>query len=169
MQGRIIKGIAGFYYVYDVVESVIYECKAKGIFRREKIKPLVGDLVEYEILDAEEKTGNIIGVKAVNQDNEIMLITTEGIIIRIPVNGTALLGRVTSGVKLINVNDGVTVASMARVKEDKSIMENDIPEPEQPEGVIVEEDEDASASEEELISKELGELINRAEQDSEEE
>ena len=116
-----------------------------------------------------EKTGNIIGVKAVNQDNEIMLITTEGIIIRIPVNGTALLGRVTSGVKLINVNDGVTVASMAKVKEDKSIMENDIPEPKQPEGVLVEEDEDASASEEELISKELGELINRAEQDSEEE
>ena len=114
-----------------------------------------------------EKTGNIIGVKAVNQDNEIMLITTEGIIIRIPVNGTALLGRVTSGVKLINVNEGVTVASMAKVKEDKSIMENDIPEPEQPEGVLVEEDEDAS--EEELISKELGELINRAEQDSEEE
>ena len=56
---------------------------------------------------------------------------------------------------------------MAKVKEDKSIMENDIPEPEQPEGVLVEEDEDAS--EEELISKELGELINRAEQDSEEE
>ena len=62
MQGRIIKGIAGFYYVYDVVESVIYECKAKGIFRKEKIKPLVGDLVEYEILDAEEKTGNIIRI-----------------------------------------------------------------------------------------------------------
>ena len=77
------------------------------------------------------------------------------------------MGRVTSGVKLINVNEGVTVASMAKVKEDKSIMENDIPEPEQPEGVLVEEDEDAS--EEELISKELGELINRAEQDSEEE
>ena len=56
------KGIAGFYYVYDVVESVIYECKAKGIFRKEKIKPLVGDLVEYEILDAEEKTGNIIRI-----------------------------------------------------------------------------------------------------------
>ena len=49
MQGRIIKGIAGFYYVYDVVESVVYECKAKGIFRKEKIKPLVGDWVEYEL------------------------------------------------------------------------------------------------------------------------
>ena len=62
MQGRIIKGIAGFYYVYDVVESVVYECKAKGIFRKEKIKPLVGDLVEYEVLDAQEKTGNIIRI-----------------------------------------------------------------------------------------------------------
>lgn len=62
MQGRIIKGIAGFYYVYDVVESVVYECKAKGIFRKEKIKPLVGDWVEYEVLDAQEKTGNIIRI-----------------------------------------------------------------------------------------------------------
>lgn len=62
MQGRIIKGIAGFYYVYDVVESSVYECKAKGAFRKEKIKPLVGDLVEYEILDLEEKTGNIIDI-----------------------------------------------------------------------------------------------------------
>ncbi len=58
MQGKIIKGIAGFYYV-DVVESGVYECKAKGIFRKEKIKPLVGDDVEIEILDEEEKSGNI--------------------------------------------------------------------------------------------------------------
>lgn len=59
MQGRIIKGIAGFYYVADAVESVVYECKAKGIFRKEKIKPLVGDVVEYEVISGEEKTGNI--------------------------------------------------------------------------------------------------------------
>ncbi len=77
-----------------------------------------------------EKTGNIIGVKAVNQENEVMLITTEGIIIRIPVNGTALLGRVTSGVKLINLDDGVIVASIAKVREDKSIINQDILEPE---------------------------------------
>lgn len=70
-----------------------------------------------------EKTGNIIGVKAVNKENEVMLITTEGIIIRIPVEGTALLGRVTSGVKLINLDEGVTVASIAKVREDKSIMD----------------------------------------------
>ena len=61
MQGKIIKGIAGFYYVH-VVEFGVYECKAKGIFRKEKIKTLVGELVEYEILDAEEKTGNIIRI-----------------------------------------------------------------------------------------------------------
>ena len=51
MQGKIIKGIAGFYYV-DVAGSGVYECKAKGIFRKEKIKPLVGDNVEIEVLDA---------------------------------------------------------------------------------------------------------------------
>ena len=58
MQGKIIKGIAGFYYV-DVAESGIYECKAKGIFRKEKKKPLVGDNVEIEVLDEKEKTGNL--------------------------------------------------------------------------------------------------------------
>ena len=58
MQGKIIKGIAGFYYVH-AKESGVYECKAKGIFRKEKIKPLVGDDVELEILDSMEKTGNI--------------------------------------------------------------------------------------------------------------
>ena len=58
MQGKIVKGIAGFYYVH-VVESGVYECKAKGIFRKEGQKPLVGDLVEIEILDEAEKTGNM--------------------------------------------------------------------------------------------------------------
>ena len=58
MQGKIIKGIAGFYYV-DVVESGIYECKAKGIFRKEKKKPLVGDDVEISVLDADNMIGNI--------------------------------------------------------------------------------------------------------------
>ncbi|MCM1283389.1 MAG: DNA gyrase subunit A [Roseburia sp.] len=69
-----------------------------------------------------EKSGNLVGVKAVGVDDEIMLITTEGIIIRIKVNETALLGRITSGVKLINLSDDVTVASVARVVEDKSLM-----------------------------------------------
>ena len=58
MQGKIIKGIAGFYYVH-VAESGIYECKAKGSFRNQKVKPLVGDNVRLEVLDEEEKKGNI--------------------------------------------------------------------------------------------------------------
>lgn len=58
MEGKIIKGIAGFYYVHDG-HSEIYECKAKGIFRNRNIKPLVGDDVEFTVLDEKEKTGNI--------------------------------------------------------------------------------------------------------------
>lgn len=70
-----------------------------------------------------EKTGNIIGIKAVNDDNEIMIITTEGIIIRIKVEGISILGRITSGVKLINMDGDVTIASIAKVREDKSLMD----------------------------------------------
>ena len=69
-----------------------------------------------------EKTGNLVGVKSVGIDDEFMLITTEGIIIRIEVKDTTLLGRITSGVKLINLSDEVRVASVARVYEDKSLL-----------------------------------------------
>lgn len=69
MQGKIIKGIAGFYYVH-VVHSGIYECKAKGVFRNKKIKPLVGDNVEIEILDEENKIGNIINIY--DRENELI-------------------------------------------------------------------------------------------------
>lgn len=58
MQGKIVKGIAGFYYVH-AAESGIYECKAKGAFRNQKVKPLVGDNVRLEVLDEEQKKGNI--------------------------------------------------------------------------------------------------------------
>lgn len=61
MIGKIMKGIAGFYYV-GVAESGVYECKAKGIFRKDKIKPLVGDDVEIEVLNEEEKLGNIVKI-----------------------------------------------------------------------------------------------------------
>lgn len=61
MQGRIIKGIAGFYYVYGE-DGNTYECKAKGIFRNQKIKPLVGDLVQMEVLDAAALTGSITAI-----------------------------------------------------------------------------------------------------------
>ncbi len=74
----------------------------------------------YKITD---KTGYIIGIKAVNEDNEIMIITTEGIIIRMKVEGISILGRVTSGVKLINMDEDVTIASIAKVREDKNLMD----------------------------------------------
>ena len=62
MQGRIIKGIAGFYYVY-AGDGRIYECKAKGVFRKDGRKPLVGDIVEADILDEDGCIGNITDLK----------------------------------------------------------------------------------------------------------
>ena len=61
MHGKIIKGIAGFYYVHTT-ESGTYECKAKGIFRKDKIKPLVGDNVIIDVINEEEKTGNLVEI-----------------------------------------------------------------------------------------------------------
>lgn len=73
-----------------------------------------------------EKTGEVVGVKAVNDDNEVMLITTEGIIIRIMVSDIPILGRITSGVKLINLdNENVSVACMAKVRDDSNSASND--------------------------------------------
>ncbi|MCR5421544.1 MAG: DNA gyrase subunit A [Lachnospiraceae bacterium] len=68
----------------------------------------------YKILD---KTGYVVGVKAVNDNHEIMMITTEGTIIQIPMKDVSVLGRNTSGVKLINLNDNVMVAKIAKVRE----------------------------------------------------
>lgn len=69
MQGKIIKGIAGFYYVY-VENKGIYECKAKGIFRNKSIKPLVGDNVAIDIIDEQEKKGNITDI--LERKNELI-------------------------------------------------------------------------------------------------
>ena len=68
MQGKIIKGIAGFYYVQT--EDKLYECKAKGIFRNKKMKPLVGDNVDIDILDEEDQEGNI--TKIYERSNELI-------------------------------------------------------------------------------------------------
>ncbi len=79
-----------------------------------------------------EKTGNVIGAKAVCEENEVMLITTEGIIIRIPCSGISIVGRIASGVKLMNVDsENVTVASIAKVREQMS--KEDLEEEEDPE------------------------------------
>ena len=64
-----------------------------------------------------EKTGDVIGVKAVNDDHEIMMITTEGIIIQISMQDVNTLGRITSGVKVMNLDDGVKIAKIAKVRE----------------------------------------------------
>ena len=77
----------------------------------------------YKITD---KTGYVIGVKAVNNEHEIMMITTEGIIIQIPMEDVSTIGRVASGVKLINLDEGVTVAQIAKVREKVSDGEDEI-------------------------------------------
>ena len=69
MKGRIVKGIAGFYYV-NTGSDFVYECKAKGIFRKDGVKPLVGDDVDIEIIDEESGTGNI--TKILPRRNELI-------------------------------------------------------------------------------------------------
>ena len=100
----------------------------------------------YKITD---KTGYVVGVKAVNDDHEIMLITTGGIIIQIPMSDVSILGRITSGVKLINLDEGVTVAQIAKVREKVSNGNEEISEEElenledpQHDAFVPEEEED---------------------------
>ena len=117
----------------------------------------------------------IVGVKAVNQDNELMLITTEGIIIRIKVSDTTLLGRITSGVKLINLDENVTVASIAKVREDKSLIDNAdtselLSEEEEKESAAIaaENAKKASVENTETDDELMKELLERAEADGSE-
>jgi DNA gyrase subunit A len=108
-----------------------------------------------------EKTGNVVGVKAVNEENEVMLITTEGIIIRLMVNDISLLGRITSGVKLIDMDDDITVANFTKVRESNTttteevikILEKELDEENSSEiGHVPDEDyEDYENEEDELI------------------
>ena len=86
----------------------------------------------------------MIGAKAVNEENEIMMITTEGVIIRLQCADISILGRITSGVKLINLKEGVTVASVAKVREK---------EEEASEDKLAEDP--VESAEEEMISKEV--------------
>ena len=95
-----------------------------------------------------EKTGNIIGAKAVDEHREIMLITKEGIIIRMAVSSVSQLGRVTSGVKLINLDDDITVASISKVREEDK---------DQNEDAVVVEGEYKEVSEGETLDEEISE------------
>ena len=78
----------------------------------------------YKIMD---RTGFVVGAKAVNRDNEVMMINTEGIIIQMPCEDISILGRVTSGVKLMNLGQDAEskVASIAKVKSSEAKNEND--------------------------------------------
>ena len=118
-----------------------------------------------------EKTGNLIGAKAVNDDNEVMLITTEGIIIKLEVTEISKLGRITSGVKLIDLDTekDIVVASIAKVRE--AIPMSDAEKKDENE---VTEEEAEESSEENVtaeINREndnsLDRLLERAQQDSE--
>ncbi len=79
----------------------------------------------YKIM---EKTGNVIGVKAVNLDNQIMIINTGGILIRMMCKDISIQGRVTSGVRLMNLSEGEFVASIAKVRESSGQIEEEFPE-----------------------------------------
>ena len=95
-----------------------------------------------------EKTGNIIGAKAVDEHREIMLITKEGIIIRMAVSSVSQLGRVTSGVKMINLDDDITVASISKVREEDK---------DQNEDAVVVEGEYTEVSEDGALDEEVSE------------
>ena len=115
-----------------------------------------------------EKTGNVVGIKGVNDDHEIMMITTEGVIIQIPVGDISIYGRNTSGVKLINLDDeNVKVAKIAKVREKLSdgtqefedvdeALDKVVDEPVEGEAVLLDEEfedevlEDQASDEEDL-------------------
>ncbi len=122
-----------------------------------------------------EKTGEIVGVKAVNNDNEVMLITDEGIIIRIPCSDISIIGRITSGVKLMNVAENVSVATIAKVREktpDEDTEEESAAENAEETGISVTEslqEEEIVSSESEGLPEEVSRLLDAAKADAEEE
>ena len=100
-----------------------------------------------------EKTGNVIGAKAVTDDNEIMMITTEGIIIQLRMQDISTLGRITSGVKMMNLDDGIKVAQIAKVRStitgDADVIDaENVEEIVDSEGLSVEESVNDNSSEE---------------------
>lgn len=125
-----------------------------------------------------EKTGNVIGVKSVNEENEIMMITTEGIVIRIMCNQISEIGRITSGVKLMDLDfeNDVKVASLAKVREsNENISQEDVLKQLEEELAAEEEREEIPESNNVLEQSKIketpeiiNELIDRAEQDQKE-
>lgn len=120
----------------------------------------------YKITD---KTGDVMGVKAVNEDNEIIMITTEGIVIRIRVSDISTLGRITSGVKLINLEKDVILAQMAKVKDRVSNGEQEFDDVEEALEEITDEisDKILEETENEISEETLGEASDEANADDE--
>lgn len=110
-----------------------------------------------------EKTGDVIGMKAVNEDDEIMMINSEGIIIRTSCAEISKLGRISSGVKLINLNENQKVVSLAKVR--KASKEIDVEEDEAAEGIVK---ENAEGTEEEIIKEIVEETEEIIEETAEE-
>ena len=96
-----------------------------------------------------EKTGNVVGVKAVNDDHEILMITTEGIIIQLRMEDISTYGRITSGVKMMNLEDGVKIAKIAKVREKLSDGDQEIESVDDVEEEYSEGEEEVSLPEEE--------------------
>ena len=92
-----------------------------------------------------EKTGNVVGMKAVDEDSEIMIINTEGIIIRMKCSDISVYGRITSGVKLINLKENDTVASVAKVRKASAEIDG--------EEVEISDEDESEKSEEGLVSE----------------
>ena len=130
----------------------------------------------YKIM---EKTGNVIGVKAVNKENEIMIISTEGIVIRMMCGDISVLGRVTSGVRLINmdVDNDIMVASIAKVREsynqtDEDMLkslEEELLEEESSDGEAETSDEADSIEVNEAADASIDSLVERALEEKEKE
>ncbi len=102
-----------------------------------------------------EKTGNVVGIKAVNDENEIMMITTEGIIIQIRMQNISTLSRITSGVKLMDMEEGVRIAKIAKVRERISDGEQEFDNPEDAMEDMEERPEEEMSGEEANQSEEI--------------
>ena len=110
-----------------------------------------------------EKTGDVVGVKAVTDDNEIMMITTEGIIIQLRMEDISILRRITSGVKMINLEKGVKVAQIAKVREKISNGEQEFENAEDAMEEIKEEGEKKEETNDNGDIEEVNEEINNEE------
>lgn len=124
-----------------------------------------------------EKTGNVVGAKAVDENREIMLITTEGIIIRLKCSDISKLKRITSGVKLINLDDGVNVASLAKVRQkpanesgdDVEGFESEEADDEEISKPVESASDTTETEEASELDNSLDELLDRAKEDQEDE